>query len=202
MNGGYDVTLAGSLQFGGTKPLILDFDIETRRIGFHSAGRFAPDGCEPVVIAAAFEGDPVDYAILGTTWRERDVKRMLRFFREMYEAADIVTGHYIKKFDLPIINGAMLEFGFEPLPAKVVIDTKCDLVDIQGRSKSQENLATLKGLTESKFHMNDEWWRDVARLTRKGLDLAVERVVADVYQHQALRASLAGWFKSPEEWRP
>jgi hypothetical protein len=190
------------LEFGGTAPLILDFDIETRRIGFHNGGRFNPDGCEPVVIACAWEGEDPAVFSLGTRWSEKDAKRVLRAFRQYYDAADVVTGHYIRKFDLPILNGACLEFGLDPLPAKVTIDTKSDLLDIAGLSSSQENLSALKSLYESKFHMNDNWWRKVARLTQEGLDLAYDRVYADVIQHQSLRASLAGWFQSPEEWRP
>jgi hypothetical protein len=34
-----------------------------------------------------------------------------RLHQVLYNAADIVTGHYIKKFDLPILNGALFEHG-------------------------------------------------------------------------------------------
>lgn len=180
---------------------VLDFDIETRRIGFHSAGRFAPDGCEPVIIAAAWDNEPVQVWSLRPRWSERDARRMIAAFRELYDEADMVTGHYIRKFDLPILNGAMLEWGMKPLGRKLVLDTKTDLLDVAGLSQSQENLSAMKRLEESKFHMHDDRWRDVARLKPEGLALAHERVVSDVLQHQALRVRLAEWV-SPQVWSP
>ena len=188
----------------GRKLRVLDFDIETRRIGFHNGGRFNPDGSEPVIIAAAFDDEPVEYASLSQTWNELEMFDLLMFFRERYEQADVVTGHYIRKFDLPILNGSLFEFGLPTLGPKLVIDTKTDLVDLQGLSKSQENLSALLDLEESKFHMNDNWWRKVARLTPEGLALAQERVVKDVAQHRALRQQLAmdGVLRPPSLWNP
>lgn len=182
---------------------VLDFDIETRRIGFHNAGRFAPDGCEPVIVAAAWDDEPelVETWGLRSRWSERDARRMVGAFRKLYEEADMVTGHYIKKFDLPILNGACLEWGLPPLGRKLVLDTKVDLIDVAGLSQSQENLSALNMLEESKFHMNDQGWRQVARLTPDALALAEERVVTDVMQHQALRAALTDWLV-PSVWSP
>lgn len=188
----------------GRKLKVMDFDIETRRIGFHNGGRFNPDGSEPVIIAAAFEGQEPEFETLSETWSETDMVNLLMFFREAYERADVVTGHYIRKFDLPILNGALFEFGLPTLGPKLVVDTKTDLVNLQGLSKSQENLSALLELEESKFHMNDNWWRKVARLTPEGLALAQERVVKDVQQHQALRKQLAldGVLLPPSIWSP
>lgn len=181
---------------------VLDFDIETRRIGFHNGGRFNPDGCEPVIIAAAFDDEPVQVWSLRPRWKERDARRIIASFLELYDAADVVTGHYIRKFDLPILNGACMEWGLPPLGKKLTLDTKLDLLNVAGLSLSQENLSALKKLEESKFHMNDNWWRKVARLTPEGLALAEERVVTDVRQHQALRAALRGWLKPYVDWSP
>lgn|SRR5690348_2172870 len=188
----------------GTKVEIrfLDLDIETRRIGFHNGGRFSPDGCEPVIIAAAWDGEPARTWSLGPRWKEQDARRMLVEFRKLWDQADVVTGHYIRKFDLPILNGAGLEWGLEPLSSKLTLDTKLDLLNIGGMSQSQENLSALKELEESKFHMNDTWWRKVARLTPEGLALAEERVVTDVRQHQELRVAIHRWLKPPVVWSP
>ena len=181
---------------------VLDFDIETRKIGFHDAGRFAPGGCEPVIVAAAFDGEEIETLSLGNTWREKDARKLVEFFKERYDAADVVTGHYIRKFDLPILNGALMEWGMEPLGQKLTLDTKLDLSDVAGLSQSQENLSALKDLEASKFHMNDNWWRKVARLTPEGLALAEERVVTDVQQHRELRAALAPYFRGHVVWKP
>lgn len=183
---------------------VLDLDIETRKIGFHDAGRFKPGGAEPVIIALAFEGMEPEYRSLGPLWREEDARSMLAWFRGYYEAADVITGHYIRKFDLPILNGALFEWGMPLLDQKLVIDTKTDLVDMAAMSLSQENISALKELEESKFHMHDNRWRSVARLTPEGLALAQERVTKDVLQHQALRKSLAasGALKPASLWKP
>ena len=188
----------------GKKLNVLDIDIETRKIGFHNGGRFNPDGAEPVIIALAFEGMEPEFRSLRPLWDERDAREMLAWFRGYYEAADVITGHYIRKFDLPILNGALFEWGLPLLDQKLVIDTKTDLVNLKALSLSQENLSALKRLEESKFHMPDERWRQVARLTPEGLALAQERVTKDVLQHQALRKSLtaAGALKTPSLWKP
>jgi hypothetical protein len=183
---------------------VLDFDIETRKIGFHDAGRFKPGGAEPVIIAMSLNGEkPVTYS-LGSLWDEGDMQLMLGKFLQAWDAADVVTGHYVRKFDIPILQGALFEFGFPLLDQKLVSDTKTDLVDIAAMSLSQENLSSLHYLEESKFHMNDNWWRKVARLQPEGLKLAKERVVKDVIQHQALRAALneSGALRPPSLWTP
>jgi hypothetical protein len=88
-----------------------------------------------------------------------------------------------------------------PLGQKLVLDTKVGLIDIAGLSASQENLSALKDLEASKFHMNDNWWRKVARLTPEGLALATKRVVSDVIQHRMLRTELADWITT-SVWSP
>ena len=181
---------------------ILDFDIETRKIGFHDGGRFAPAGCEVVILAASWEGeDTVQTWGLKPRWSEKDARTIIEKFVELYDQADAVAGHYIRKFDLPILNGACLEWGYPPLSEKLVFDTKVDLVSVAGLSQSQENLSALLKLDADKFHMNDNAWRSVARLTPEGLALALERVVDDVKQHKALRETLGGWVKA-DLWKP
>lgn len=180
---------------------VLDFDIETRKVGFHNGGRFAPDGCEPVMIGAAWDGEAVSVWGLNERWRESDARYIITRFKDLYDEADMVTGHYIRKFDLPILNGACLEWGLGPLGPKMVLDTKTDLFDFGGMSKSQENLAGLLKLEASKFGMNDNQWRAVARLTPEALSLAKQRVSSDVVQHQQLREGLQGWLR-PRMWSP
>lgn len=183
---------------------ILDFDIETRRIGFHNAGRFAPDGCEPIAIAHKWVGerrDPVIW-LQRPRWTRRHMRRMMEGFVGYYEQADIVTGHYIRKFDLPILNGVLMELGLAPLPPKWTIDTKLDLIESAGLSKSQENLSALLDLEASKFHMNDYRWREAARLTAKGLTDSFDRVRGDVLQHEQLYKALTaeGYLNTGRMW--
>jgi DNA polymerase elongation subunit (family B) len=181
---------------------ILDFDIETRLVGFYEAGRFKPKGSEPIAIAASFIGsDKVDVWLQP----EHSIEEMLAGFRLLYKEADIVTGHYIRKFDLPILNGAMFEYGFDLLdPMKLVSDTKTDLKPFEGLSKSQENLSELLELAESKYHMNDPRWRKATRLTPEGVKRTRSRVTGDVQQHKVLRKALldAGVLNPPTILKP
>lgn len=186
----------------GRKLRLLDFDIETRKVGFHRGGRFGPDGCEPTAIAAGWSDQKrVRCWLLGVD----DPVTMLTEFREMWDHADCATGHYIRKFDLPILNAAMLENGLPLLGEKLTSDTKLDLRHIAGLSQSQENLSDmLRIVDEKKFHMNDARWRESNRLTPEGIRLAKKRATDDVRQHKAMRKALieAGALGPPRMWRP
>lgn len=179
----------------------LDFDIETRKVGFISGGQWGPDGCEPIAIAASWIGeDEVHCWALG----EHTAETLLNEFRRLYDRADVVTGHYIRKFDLPILNGAMLEHGMQPLEPKMTHDTKQDLVKRAGISASQENLSQMLGLADEKYHMSDADWRDAARLTPEAIINTKKRCTDDVIQHKALYRKLSelGALKPAKVWRP
>ena len=127
---------------------------------------------------------------------------MHSMFEYLWNKADVVTGHYIRKHDLPRINSDRLELGLLPLSSKMVSDTCSDLVRFQGNSKSQENLCEMFGLEEEKIHMNQVKWRTANRLKAEGLRLTQERVEGDVVQHKALRQELLrrGMLKPPKLW--
>jgi hypothetical protein len=172
---------------------VLDFDIENRPLSY-----LGHDFTTSEITAIA-----CSFGSYGTCWLlgEVDTPQMLAEFREWFDQADVVTGHYILKHDLPIINGAMLEYGMAPLPSKLVQDTCVHLKPIKGVSKSQEALADMLGVDEPKIYMSQQDWRKANRLQR--LDLARRRVVGDVRQHIALRKALlaADLLKPPERWQ-
>lgn len=178
---------------------ILDFDTETRKIGFHLGGKFKPDGCEPIALSWSF-GDRIAVRQLGVD----DPEEMLRAFCEAYAEADIVTGHNIRNFDLPIINGALIEREMPMLGPKLTQDTLKDLVKRAGWSSSQENLGDMFELLADKFHMSDNKWRESTRLTPEGIEQTRRRVMDDVAQHMQLRKKLLarGLLKPPRVWRP
>lgn len=185
-----------------TRPLrVLDFDIETRRVGFHQAGRFNPDGCEPVAIAAGWVGES---RVAVQLRPEADARHMLLWFRNLWEQADMVTGHYIRKFDIPIINGALLEHRLPLLSPKLVQDTKGDLKDIAGLSQSQENLGKMLDIQANKFHMADNDWRAIARFDPDAMESCRKRVTKDVRQHKELRVKLLALdaLRNPRRWTP
>jgi hypothetical protein len=177
---------------------ILDLDIENRPLSY-LGGDWTT--AEITTIAAGWSDEKkVHCWALG----EDDPAEMLWKFRELYDEADLVTGHYVRKHDLPILNGAYLEYHLPPLGAKWASDTCLDLTRRKDLSRSQEALAGMYGLPESKHHMSQPEWREANRLTPAGVAYAKKRVTDDVVQHKALRQRLieAEALKGPKMWRP
>ena len=177
---------------------VLDFDIENRPLAYLGQDFTTAD---VTAIAAGFVGEgKIHCWLLG----QHSSKGMLLGFRRMYDAADIVTGHYIRKHDLPILNGAMVEAGLPPLAPKLTSDTKLDFITSVGISESQENLSQMYGLDAGKEHMSNASWREANRLTPAGLRRTRARVVGDVTQHMALRVTMVkrGHLGRPRMWSP
>lgn len=177
---------------------ILDFDIENRPLSYLGMDFTTSD---VTAIAASFlDEKKVHVWLLG----EDSTEEMLMGFKELYDQADVVTGHYIRMHDLPIINGALMEFKLPLLDPIYASDTKIDLIRKKGISSSQESLAGMYDLPESKYHMSQTAWRLANRLAPEGIALTKKRVVDDVVQHKALRASLieANALGEPTLWEP
>lgn len=191
---------------------ILDFDIENRPLSY-----WIPDrpSAEITAIAWSWIGEShVQCALLGT---KEDFSRssegidvfacvadILESFVQTYDEADIVTGHYITRHDLPIINGALIEDGLPILKQKLASDTKTDLVKRQDLPATQEALAAYLEIKAPKVQMTQADWRDANRLTATGLARTYKRVVGDVRQHKQMRAELIarGLIRGPKVWRP
>jgi hypothetical protein len=177
---------------------VLDFDIENRPLSYLGSDFTT---AEVTAIAWAWTDAPenVEVFLLG----ECDLPYILTRFVEAYTAADMVTGHYIKGHDLPMVNGALMECLMPTLADKCVQDTKCDLVRSKGLSLSQESLGAMFRLDHAKEQMNQIKWRSANRLTPEGLAEVRRRVVGDVRQHMALRSELLarGYLCAPKVWR-
>ena len=179
---------------------ILDFDIENRPLAYWYDEKTT---AEVTAIAVSWEGsNQVPVATL--TLEDGSLEAMLRWFKRYYDRADMVTGHFIRGHDLPLLNGAMIELGIEPLGAKLTSDTRIDLYRAKDISKSQEALADMYGLPEAKHHMSNPEWRESNRLTPAGIRGARKRVTDDVRQHKALRQALLehDQLKPPTIWHP
>jgi hypothetical protein len=177
---------------------VLDFDIENRPLSYLGSDFTT---AEVTAIAWAWCDQPQDVScvLLG----EVDPIEMLQRFVEVYNQADMVTGHYITGHDLIHINAALMEYRLPTLGDKRVQDTKVHLVRRKGISGSQENLAAMLLLEHDKVKMNQSKWRAANRLTPEGLAHTRERVVGDVQQHIELRARLLelGYLTPPTMWR-
>lgn len=181
------------------RPLkILDFDIENRPLSYWADRPTA----EVTAIASCWTSDlgSMQVDLLG----ELSVREILERFVARYNEADIVTGHYIRRHDLPIINGALFEQGLPLLSQKMVCDTKEDMYKKGDIPASQEYLLALFDLSIGKEHMNQVDWREANRLTSKGLERTKKRVESDVYGHMIMRAKMLelNLLKGPRVWKP
>lgn len=193
-----------------SRPLrILDFDLENRPLSY-----IQPEWCSAEVTAIAWswlDSDDVHTLLLTSNGKYlgQDGKRYkpaaaFEYFKAILESADIVTGHYIRKHDLPIINTSLMDNKLAPLGPLLVSDTQQDLVKRKDISASQESLAAMLGLPEPKRHMTQNEWREANRLfSDDRLALSRERCVGDVLQHKALRVELVRrhLLGSPRMWR-
>lgn len=183
---------------------ILDFDIECRPLSWY-AGDFNTK--EITAIAAAFiepkwssKPTTVECWLLGV----HSPEEIIDGFLKMYNEAGMVTGHFIRGFDLPLINSGVMEYGLPPLEPKLTQDTKNDLVKRHGMSNSQENLADALGIDSPKIGMSQEDWRAANRLTPEGIEKTKRRVIGDVIQHIEMREEMLvrGMLGKPKVWRP
>ena len=189
----------------GRRLRILDFDIENRPLSY-----WVPDmpTAEITAIASCWSDDPssMQVDLLG----EMDGRTMLARFTERYAEADIVTGHYIRKHDLPIINAMLMEEGLPLLTAKMSCDTKLDMVKKADLPATQEFLLETLDVRDedgsrlTKFHMSQTDWREANRLTPEGLRKTRARVASDVYAHMRLRLAMVerGMLHGPRAWSP
>jgi hypothetical protein len=182
-----------------TRPLrVLDFDIENRPLSYLGSDFTT---AEVTAIAWAWVDQPNDVTVylLG----EHELPYILKSFVDAYSQADMVTGHYLKGHDLPMINGALVECRMPPLADKMVRDTKLDFIRTKGISLSQESLGAMFRLDAAKVQMNQAKWRAANRLLAEGLAECKQRVVGDVKQHiQLLRECLdLGYLAPPKMWR-
>lgn len=181
-----------------SRPLrVLCFDLEARPLGW-----YAGDQTHKEITVAAWcwqDGEPEAKAL---SKDRRTRVPMLKTLRHQYDQADIVYGHYIRAFDLPLLNAMLIEQNEPPLGQKLTHDTKIDLVPMHGISKSQENLSAMLGIPAPKIHLNTQEWRKANRL--EDGDAAIQRAIGDVRQNMLMRAELIrrGLLRPPKVWRP
>jgi hypothetical protein len=176
---------------------VLDFDVECRPLHFY--GDYVSKEITAMAWAWTDRPEDVTCLLLGAI----ELPEMLRRFREVWTQADLVTGHFIRGFDVPLIAGALTEFQMPMLPDQWTHDTKLDLVRRHGLSGSQENLGAMLGLSNPKVQMDQAKWRRANRLTPEGLAEVRERVIGDVKQHIEMRKRLMdlGYLSGPVLWK-
>ena len=190
----------------GRKMRVLDFDIECRPIAWYG-GDFVTK--QPTAIAWKVIGSSrLKVAVIGESDRSslvlEEEMAMIEAFRKAYDDADMVTGHYIRGFDLPVLNGACIRLGLPMLGEKLTQDTKLDFAKRSGMSTSQENLGAMFELAHPKVGMNTALWARGNMLLPDGIVTTKKRVKGDVRQHIELREKMleAGVLAQPRNWLP
>lgn len=179
---------------------ILDFDIETVAAGF----------ADPQWV-------PQRVTCIAWSWiGKREVKHTTRlvgpeemfseFLRDL-DSADMVTGHNLLRFDLPVINADLIRIGYKPLWPLLVEDTM-RVPKAKGLKKGQDNMALMLDVRNRKRNMDWQAWDDAYQwddlIAGRGADWSkvVERCVTDVKQHKAMRQRMLaeGLLKAPVRW--
>lgn len=177
---------------------ILDVDIENRPLSYLGSD-FTTGEVTALAWAWTDKPDDVTVYLLGPM----TLRSILTKFLPVYAQADVVTGHYLRGHDLPMLNGALMELGMPALPEKMTQDTKLDLLRSKGISLSQESLGAMFKLEAPKVTMNQAKWRAANRLSPDGIAWVKERVTGDVRQHIELRRRLldGGYLGPAKVWR-
>lgn len=194
---------------------ILHFDIENRPLSYWYDGN---PTAEVTAIASCWADDPLSMEVTLLSipcrhhgWACKDMQPyemdgigILKRFVRRYREADMVSGHYVRRHDLPIINGALMEHGMDLLGEKMVSDTKVDMPKKSDIPANQEYLLELFRLQEQKYHMSQVKWREANRLTPEGLAETYSRVSSDVRGHILLRQEMLkrGLLRRPRMWDP
>lgn len=127
-------------------------------------------------------------------------------FTAVLTASDLVYGHNIRGFDLPLFQSGLQRRSLPKLPQLRTTDTLKDYPKRKDMSASLENLAKQHGIDGQggKKHMAIVDWEDANQLTPEGVVLARERVVSDVLLQEKLRARLIelDYLRPPRAWNP
>jgi DNA polymerase elongation subunit (family B) len=177
-----------------TQRRLLDFDIECVAAGYAD-----PEWVPSHITALAWSWVGEDYV---TTKTVLDYAHDLRSFLKMhflgcppmleefvavFNQADAVTGHNIRRFDLPVMNAEMMRLGLPVLEEKPVIDT-IRLVKSKGFKKGQDVIADVLGVPAEKKAMNWAQWQKA--YATPGWPEVRERVAGDVVQHKLVLGRL------------
>lgn len=173
---------------------LLDFDVETVAAGYAD-----PEWVPSRITAVAWSwvGEDrvecrtiLDYAttLPAYLWMSfLGCRPMLEEFVRVFNQADAVTGHNIRRFDLGVMNAELMRLQLPVLDDKPVVDT-IRLVRSKGFKKGQDVIADVLGVREEKKAMNwAQWQRAYAE---PGWPEVRERVVGDVVQHKQVLGRL------------
>lgn len=180
---------------------ILDFDIETVAAGFAD-----PDWVPQKVTCVAWSwvgSDVVESRICGPRGifgQPKNRRVMLMPLLEAISEADMVTGHNLERFDLPVVNAECMRLGLTPIASVLVQDTM-RMYRAKGFKKGQDNLGRLFKLENEKMALDWQGWQD--GYDEDGWATIRQRAESDVLMHKELRLEMLrrDLLRSPRLWR-
>jgi hypothetical protein len=119
-------------------------------------------------------------------------------FRILWDAADFVVGHNIRRHDRKILDGLYTALDLEHLAPKRMVDTYLDQPKMAGLSRSLENLASRWGCPIQKMGLSEYDWERAYDGTPEGVELMRQRVTTDVQIniwlfHELVERGLLRW---------
>lgn len=181
---------------------ILDFDVETIAAGFADPN-WVPQ--KITCVAWSWIGEDKVSSKISTTeglFRRPELRaKMLASLLAEISEADMLTGHNIARFDLPVINAECMRLGLPTVGPVMVQDTML-LTRSKGFKKGQDNIGELLDLATQKQALSWQGWQDAYEENDWGT--VVSRCESDVLMHKQMRAKLKdlGWMKPPRAWKP
>ena len=127
-------------------------------------------------------------------------KQMLVPLLAAIEEADMLTGHNVYRFDLPVLNSECMRLGLRPVRKKLVQDTM-RVRKAKGFKKGQDNLTKLYKLPDEKLPLSWQEWQDA--YDEPGWGTIIKRCVTDVIGHKAMRLEMIarGHLRDPIMWK-
>lgn len=180
---------------------VLDFDVETVAAGFAD-----PNWVPQKITCVAWSwvgSDKVESRICGPLGLFGDPSlraKMLQPLLDEIAKADMVTGHNILRFDLPVINAECLRLGLDPIREVKAQDTMRFLRS-KGFKKGQDTLGSMLRLRNEKMGLNWQDWQDA--YDEEGWADIRRRAESDVIMHKEMRLELIerNILKKPITWR-
>lgn len=179
----------------------LDFDLEAVAAGYAdpqwvpstvTAWAYCWVGTSDVVVEAL---PPRDFYDLGAR------RQFLLPLLDAVAEADVLTGHNIIRFDLPLLNAECMKVGLPRLGAVLAQDT-IRVGKAKGFKKGMDNIAHVLGVEDEKLPLNWAEWQ--AAYGEPDLATVKERCASDVLMHIKMRERMrkAGWLAPPRLWSP
>lgn len=180
---------------------ILDFDVETLAAGFAD-----PNWVPQKITCVSWswiDSEKVEVEVCGPMgfFKPELRRKMVKKLCDAISQADIVTGHNILKFDLPVINSECMRLDLPTLSAVEAQDT-FRIVKSKGFKKGQDNLGKLLKIVEQKQTLDWQGWEDAYE--EDGWQTVKNRCMSDVIMHKQLRVEMIdrGWLKRNIVWTP